>query len=101
VPRRSDIDLDGRAVRVQAAYSARYSGKLVLGPPKSSAGRPIVGIPNAIFPVLRHHLGGFAKPGADGLVFPGLKGSPLRRARSWPSVGNPGLERSRKVVPTC
>jgi integrase len=100
VPRRSDIDLDGRAVRVQVADSVRYSGELVLGPPKSRAGRRIVGIPNAIFPVLRNHLASFAKPGADGLVFPGPKGSPLRRNNfnkmsAWPpavrAIGAEGL----------
>ncbi len=98
--RRSDIDLDARAVRVQLAYSARYSGTLVLGPPKSRAGRRAVGIPKAIIPALRDHLASFAKPGPDGLVFPGQKGAPLRRNNfnkmsAWPhavrAIGAEGL----------
>ena len=98
--RRSDIDLNARAVRVQVAYSARYSGELLLGPPKSRAGRRVVGIPQTILPALREHLASFAKPGPTGLVFPGPKGSPLRRnnfnkASAWPhavrAIGAEGL----------
>ena len=87
-------------MRVRAAYIERSTGELVLGPPKSRAGRRIVGIPEAIIPALREHLAAFtaAEPGA--LVFPGAKGAPLRRGNfnkmsGWPeaarAVGMEGL----------
>jgi integrase len=43
--RRSDIDLKARTVRVRAAYIERSTGEMLIGPPKSKAGRRIVGIP--------------------------------------------------------
>ena len=51
----------------------------LLGPPKSRAGRRVVGIPDAIIPALRAHLAAFtgADPGSP--VFPGVKGGPPRR----------------------
>ena len=51
----------------------------MLGPPKSRAGRRIVGIPRAIIPALREHLSVFVAADPGALVFPGTKGGPLRR----------------------
>ena len=98
--RRSDLDLMSGSVRVRAAYIERSTGELLLGPPKSRAGRRIIGIPEVIIPVLREHLAAFtgAEPGA--LVFPGAKGGPLRRGNfnkmsGWPeaaqAIGVEGL----------
>jgi len=53
---------------------------MVLGPPKSRAGRRIVGIPEVIIPALREHLAIFVKEEPGALVFPGQMGGPLRRA---------------------
>jgi integrase len=73
---------------------------MLLGPPKSRAGRRIVGIPEVIVPALREHLAVFAEDDAGALVFPGAKGGPLRRGNfnkmsAWPhaveSIGMPGL----------
>lgn len=74
---------------MRSAYAERSTGELVLGPPKSRAGRRIVGIPSSIIPALREHLSVFAGPGADALLFPGAKGGPLRRGNfnkmsAWP-----------------
>ncbi|MDH2426941.1 site-specific integrase [Sphaerisporangium sp. TRM90804] len=77
---RSDIDLKAGTVRVRAAYVERSTGPLVLGPPKSKAGRRIVGIPQAIIPALREHLATFVKAEPGALVFSGIKGGPLRRS---------------------
>lgn len=97
---RADIDLKARTVRVRAAYVQRDSGPLVLGPPKSRAGRRTVGIPAAIVPDLEQHLAVYVKPEPGALVFPGVKGSPIRRNNlrkltGWPHVvealGMPGL----------
>jgi len=98
--RRCDIDLDVRTVRVRAAYAERSTGEIILGPPKSKAGRRIVGIPRVILPDLRDHLAAFAEPDPGALAFPGAKGGPLRpgnfnRSAAWPqavaAIGAPGL----------
>ena len=98
--RRCDLDLDKGTVRVRAAYAERSNGEIVLGPPKSRAGRRTVGIPRAIIPDLRAHLATYAKPDPGALVFPGVKGGPLRRGNfnrsaAWPhavaAIGMPGL----------
>ncbi len=98
--RRCDIDLDAGTVRVRVAYMERSTSEIILGPPKSKAGRRIVGIPRVILPQLRHHLAVFAKPDPGALAFPGAKGGPLRRGNfnrsaAWPqavaAIGAPGL----------
>ena len=50
--RRADLDLSAGSVRVRAAFIERSTGEMLLGPPKSKAGRRVVGIPQAIIPVL-------------------------------------------------
>jgi integrase len=77
--RRSDLDLTAGTVRVRAAYIERSTGEILLGPPKSRAGRRVVGIPTAIVPVLAKHLAVYVKAEPGALVFPGVKGGPLRR----------------------
>jgi integrase len=98
--RRSDIDLDAGAVRVRAAYIERSTGEILLGPPKSRAGRRVVGIPQAIIPALRRHLAEFVQADPGSLAFPTATGRPLRRGNfnkmsGWPhavrSVGTEGL----------
>jgi hypothetical protein len=82
-------DLAAGIVRVRLAYAERSTGELVLGPPKSRAARRIVGIPASIIPAVREHLSLFVGPEADALIFPGVKGGPLRRSNfnkmsAWP-----------------
>ena len=78
----------------------RSTGEMLLGPPKSRAGRRVVGIPDAIIPALREHLAAFVRDEPGALVFPGAKGGPLRRGNfnkmsAWPhavrSIGMAGL----------
>ncbi len=97
---RADLDLNARSVRVRAAYVQRSSGPLVLGPPKSRAGRRTVGIPAAIVPDLAQHLAAYVGPEPGALAFPGVKGGPVRRNNfrkltGWPHIvealGMPGL----------
>ncbi|MEU0566466.1 site-specific integrase [Nonomuraea sp. NPDC005983] len=78
--RRMDVDLDARTVRVRMAYVERSSGGLVLGPPKSKAGRRTVGIPQSIVPILREHMDTYVQHEPGSLMFPGAKGGPLRRS---------------------
>jgi integrase len=97
---RRDLDLDARTVRIRAAYIERSTGEMLLGPPKSQAGRRIVGIPDAIVPALRAHLAAFVQDEPGALVFPGARGGPIRRGNfnkmsAWPhavaSIDMPGL----------
>jgi integrase len=97
---RADLDLKARTVRVRVADVERSTGPLVLWPPKSRAGRRIVGIPAAIVPGLERHLAVYVKPDAGALVFPGIMGGPIRRGNfnklsGWPhaveALGTPGL----------
>jgi integrase len=98
--RRTDLDLTARTVRIRAAYIERSTGEMLLGPPKSQAGRRVVGIPVAIVPALRDHLSIFVKDEPGALIFPGAKGGPLRRGNfnkmsAWPhavqAIGAEGL----------
>jgi integrase len=87
--RRADIDLAACTVRVRVAFIERSTGEILLGPPKSRAGRRIVGIPQAIIPLLREHMSNFVKDEPGALVFPGVMGGPLRRCNfnrmsAWP-----------------
>ncbi|MGE5290111.1 MAG: site-specific integrase [Micromonosporaceae bacterium] len=89
--RRSDIDLRAGTIRVRAAYIERSTGPLALGPPKSKAGRRVVGIPQAIIPALREHLSLYVRPEPGALVFAGVKGGPIRRSNfnkmsAWPNA---------------
>jgi integrase len=98
--RRCDLDLTAATVRVRASYVERSTGEMLIGPPKSKAGRRVVGIPTVIVPLLREHLAVFAEDEPGALVFPGAKGGPLRRGNfnkmsAWPhaveSIGMTGL----------
>ncbi len=57
---------------------------MLLGPPKSRAGRRVVGVPEVIVPALREHLAAFADDDPGALVFPGAKGGPPWRTASQP-----------------
>jgi integrase len=98
--RRCDLDLQARTVRIRAAVVERSTGELLIGPPKSKAGRRVVGIPAAIVPALHEHLSIYVKGNAGALVFSGVKGGLLRRSNfnkmsAWPyavkSIGAEGL----------
>jgi len=68
---RSNLDLDLGTVRVVCSLTETDRGELFPGPPKSAAGRRTVPLPALIMPGLRYHLGHYAQPGDDGLVFVG------------------------------
>jgi len=55
------------------------NGELVIGPPKSEAGRRTIALPPFLVPKIESHLARFAAPGPDGRVFAGERGGPLRR----------------------
>ncbi|TDE60409.1 site-specific integrase [Nonomuraea mesophila] len=78
--RRMDVDLKARTVRVRVAFVERSAGGLVLGPPKSKAGRRTVGIPQSIVPVLKEHMNTYVQDEPGALMFPAAKGGPIRRS---------------------
>jgi integrase len=78
--RRCDLDLIACTVRVRAALTEQSTGELVLGPLKSRAGRRVVGFPRLLLPVLEDHLTRFVGPEATALLFPGVRGGPMRRS---------------------
>ncbi|GAA3245746.1 site-specific integrase [Nonomuraea helvata] len=78
--RRMDVDLEARTVRVRVAFVERSAGGLVLGPPKSEAGRRTVGIPQSIVPILREHMDTYVQDEPGALMFPAAKGGPIRRS---------------------
>ncbi len=78
--RQVNLDLLHRTVAVVEQYQQLGDGTLVLGPPKTDAGRRIVAIPAVIVPDLEAHLAEWATPGPDNLVFPASSGRPFRTA---------------------
>lgn len=77
---RRNVDLEKATVTVVASASDLKDGTRIIGEPKSWAGRRTVSIPEVVLGPLREHLDAYSEPGADGLVFVGPKGGPLRRA---------------------
>ncbi|GAA2129242.1 site-specific integrase [Actinomadura napierensis] len=78
--RRMDLDLNARTVSVRQAQVELDTGELIIGPPKSRAGLRAVALPRAVIPYLRQHLGNFAGPEPESLIFTGKRGGVLRRA---------------------
>ncbi|MEV4352834.1 site-specific integrase [Nonomuraea sp. NPDC049625] len=98
--RRMDVDLVAKTVRVRVAFVERSTGGLLLGPPKSKAGRRTVGIPESIVPILQEHMDTYVQEEPGALMFPAAKGGPMRRSgfntrTRWVDVvkdmGLPGL----------
>ena len=80
-----------------AEQVAEVNGQLILGPPKTEAGRRTVTLPAVAAVALAEHLAEFAEPGPEGLVFPAPEGGYLRRSnfrRRW-WVRPPGRPGSR------
>lgn len=93
--RRKHVDLLRRTVTVVEQVQYIGGGHLTL-PPKSAAGRRSVAVPAVVADGLSGHLGCFAEPGPNGLVFPAPDGGFLRlenfRKRVWlPAVTKAGL----------
>jgi integrase len=59
-------------------------GQVVVGPPKSEAGKRRVALPASVVPALRAHLVMYAERGPRGRVFVGEKGATMRRGNFAP-----------------
>jgi integrase len=75
---RADIDLLHGTVKVERTMHQLAGGTLVVGPPKTDAGRRTVVIPPHVVPDIAAHLEDLVGVEPDALVFTGQKGSPLR-----------------------
>lgn len=88
--RRRHMDLLRRVVSIEQQLqevdrTVSPSG-FIFGPPKTRAGSRRIAIPPPMVPDLETHLATYAAPGAEGLLFPGSTGQPLRRRglyREW------------------
>lgn len=76
--RRGDIDLLRRTLRIERGMHQLADGTLVIGPPKTDAGRRTIAIPPHLVPDLTGHLEQFVAGEAEALVFTGEKGGALR-----------------------
>lgn len=83
---RGDLDLDACTVVVTKTYSEVRGKGLVLGPPKSRAGRRTVALPSSMRPIIQEHLDRFTGAGNRALVFTLRGGSPVRRSSFNPEV---------------
>ena len=74
------VDAEQGWVSVRTTMVELVDGSLVIGPPKTAAGRRTVAIPSSLLAELRWHLAEFVGPSPDALLFVGPKGGPLRRS---------------------
>ena len=84
---RADVDLGQRTVRIRRAFSEVTGQGLVIGPPKSRAGRRVVALPALVVEQLREHLAEYVEEGQTALVFTGPKGAPIRRGNLNKLIG--------------
>lgn len=82
--RRDCIDLDACEIRITQTTVQLDKGGLRPDTPKSHAGRRTVAFPAELVPDLTDHIDRYAERDADGLVFVGPKGAPLRRTNFRP-----------------
>ncbi len=90
------MDFLRRTLTVDRQLVQMPVGKTVHGPPKTAASYRTVPLPQVVVEALAEHLRAFPT-GAEGLLFTGAKGAPLRRtgfsAAVWrPAVARAGLE---------
>ena len=97
--RRRDVELaNGRAVIHIRRAVARVDGELLVGPPKSAAGRRVIAVPPDLVGDLAAHMAEHVGGGRDALVFTAASGAQLYSGkiyRDWNrarcEVGLPGF----------
>lgn len=83
---RRDLDLEVGTVAVWRTYAQMQGGRMVLGPPKSSAGFRTMALPDVLVPVMREHLSQYVGSAQDAPVFVGERGALLKRGNFRRSV---------------
>lgn len=91
--RRGDVDLDTKVLTVREQRQSAWSGKQLVGPPKTDAGCRSIAIPSALIDELEHHLDRYTQSGDDGYFFTGVKGGRLS-----PSVWTKKWDQARAQV---
>ncbi|WP_433687621.1 tyrosine-type recombinase/integrase [Micromonospora carbonacea] len=97
---RQDVDTTAGTIRIRQAYTEQRGVGLVLGPPKSRAGRRTVTLPPAVVEVVRDHLAAEVDDTPDAFVFTTESGRPIWRGNlnkiiAWKAsvtrIGQPNL----------
>ncbi len=91
------IDFDRNEVRIVEQVTRGKFGQTVTGPPKSSAGRRTMTLPDGLVDLLKAHVLARVISGPEALLFPKLDGDPVNyanwRRNVWiPSVKRAGLD---------
>lgn len=89
--RRDRIDLLHREVIVIETVTELATGELLIGQPKTAAGRRSVAIPPNVLPMVERHLSTIG-PAAGALVFPGADGGSVRRGHFYHQIWSPALQ---------
>ncbi len=89
---RADIDVIGRTVRVARQLQELKSGELMIGPPKSEAGRRRIALPPHVMPGIARHLEDWVARDPDAPVFTGSDGGALRRSNFNRRVWQPACQ---------
>lgn len=76
---RQDIDTNAGTVRIRQSYTEIRGKRMVLGPPKSRAGRRTVSVPPVILSTIRKHLTDHVGKDPTSLVFITPAGRPIWR----------------------
>ena len=94
---RGDIDLEYSRLTIERTLTA-CGGEMVLGDPKTKAGRRVLHIPENVIPYLKAHLEKFVDVGPESCLFKGPKGDSVTTRtleRHWDkarkAIGRPDL----------
>jgi integrase len=79
---RKHIDVTARTVTVEQQVTHLRSGELLVGVPKTSAGKRVVSLPSSVMPDVERHLAEFVGLAGDAWVFRGPKGVVPRKS-NW------------------
>lgn len=79
---RKHIDLAARTVTVEQQITHLRTGEMLIGAPKTAAGKRVVSLPASVMPDLEHHLIQFVGSADDAWVFRGPKGA-VPRQSNW------------------
>lgn len=77
---RDAVDEERGLIHVRSTLTEMSDGQLIVGPPKTAAGRRVVAVPPGLLHELRTHLAGLVACETKGLIFAGPRGAALRRS---------------------
>lgn len=89
-----DIDIEECVIRITRQRTELDSGISMFGPPKSSAGRRKVSIPEIIIPEICAHVSEFPSVDRDSLLFTSSRGTPLRHSNFYRRIWLPAVAKA-------